>query len=135
MSETIFTKIINREIPGHFVYEDDTCVAILDKFPAVAGQTLVIPKQQIDYAFALDVATYQHLSTIAQRVARALDTVFQTERTCMVVEGFEVPHAHIKLYPVLDTTPLGKVLPHTTEADDGTLAAQAEKIIAALTIE
>jgi histidine triad (HIT) family protein len=125
MSETIFTKIINREIPGHFVYEDEHCVAILDKFPAVPGQTLVIPKKSIDYIMDVSDELYRHLFMVAKKIASALDAEFATERTCMVVEGFEVPHAHIKLYPVLDTSPLGQVMPQTKEVDDETLAAMA----------
>lgn len=128
MTDTIFTKIINREIPGHFIYEDETCVAILDAFPAVPGQTLVIPRKVEDYVFALDDTTYQHLFAVAKRIALALDAALDTERTCMVLEGFEVPHAHLKLYPVPDTTPLGQVLPQQHEADDDELAELAEKI-------
>ena len=66
---SIFTKIINREIPGHFLYEDDTCVAILDAFPAVRGQSLIIPKKHIGYAFDLDDDSYLHLFQVAKRIA------------------------------------------------------------------
>lgn len=130
---TIFTKIINREIPGFFVYEDEVCVAILDKFPAVAGQAVVIPRAEIDYLFDLPDETYVHLCTVAKRVAKALDTVFETERTCLVVEGFEVPHVHIKLYPMTTTAePLGAVMPQQSEADDDTLATHAKRVRHAL---
>jgi histidine triad (HIT) family protein len=131
---SIFSKIIAREIPGHFIYEDEVCVAILDKFPAVPGQTLVIPKQEINYIVNLDDAAYQHLFAIAKLIAIALDTAYETERTCMVVEGFEVPHVHIKLYPMTSNeVPLGQLLPGGTMADDTVLEKEAEKIIAALT--
>lgn len=132
MSDTIFTKIIAGEVPGHFVYQDDICVAILDVFPAVTGQTLVIPKQPEPYAFALDEATYQHIFMIAKKIATVLDTELATERTCLVVEGFEVPHTHIKLYPMPDTTPLGHVMPNQTEGDPIELAALAETLKARL---
>lgn len=128
MSETIFTKIINREIPGHFIYEDNLCVAILDAFPAITGQTLVIPKQPEPYAFALDDTTYQHIFMVAKHIATVLDQELDTLRTCLVVEGFEVPHTHIKLYPVLDDTPLGKVLPNQHEGNSAELAALAERL-------
>jgi histidine triad (HIT) family protein len=132
--KSIFSKIIAREIPAHFIYEDDRCVAILDKFPAIAGQTLVIPKQEIDYIFNLDDATYLHLLTITKLLTTALDTAYETERTCMVVEGFEVPHVHIKLYPMTNhDVPLGQLLPGGTMAEDSVLEKEAEKIIAALT--
>lgn len=130
---SIFSKIIAREIPGHFVYEDDVCVALLDKFPALPGQTLVIPKVEINYILDLDEATYTHICTVARNVARALDTVFTAERTCFVIEGFEVPHVHIKLYPMQDgELPLGVLIKNGKIEDDEVLAGHAEKIKAAL---
>lgn len=125
---TIFTKIINREIPGHFVYEDDICVVIMDKFPAVPGQTLVIPKEETDYLFNLPEQTYNHLFAIASKVARASDKVFGALRTCLVVEGFEVPHVHIRLYPMTRAESLGHTMVKQQEAAEATLAKQAEQI-------
>ncbi|MCA9362314.1 HIT family protein [Candidatus Kaiserbacteria bacterium] len=130
---TIFSKIINREIPGQFVYEDDVCVVLMDKFPSVPGQSLIIPKQEVNYAFDLDDETLSHLWHIAKQVALASDKVFNTVRTCVVLEGFEVPHAHIKLYPV--TNPEGglpKILASTEEVDNDTLEQQAQEIRAQL---
>lgn len=130
---SIFTKIINREIPGHFIYEDDFCVAILDKFPAVKGQSLVIPKKEIDYAFDLDDDSYIHLFKIAKKIAQASDTALDAARTCLVVEGFDVPHVHIKIYPMTDTaTALGKIMPEGKEAPDEELSAVATQIRMAL---
>jgi histidine triad (HIT) family protein len=133
MSASIFTKIINRTIPAHFVYEDEHCIAILDKFPAVKGQTLVIPKKEVDYAFDLDDDTYIHLFKTAKMIAKASDKAFNAERTCLVVEGFEVPHVHIKIYPMVDTkTALGNILPNGSEASDEELAIDATQLIAAI---
>lgn len=130
---SIFTKIINREIPAHIVYEDTNCIVILDKFPGISGQSLIIPKQQVAYVFDLENDMYQHILMVAKRIARALDTVIGTERTCLVIEGFEVPHVHIKLYPMLNTNPnLSHILASTTEADDQDLAQIAKKIQAVL---
>lgn len=130
---SIFTKIINREIPGHFIYEDDFCVVILDKFPAVKGQSLVIPKKDIDYAFDLDDDSYIHLFQIAKRIAKASDKALGAVRTCLVVEGFDVPHVHIKIYPMQDTEKaLGAIMPHGQEARDEELAVVATQIIGAL---
>jgi len=130
---TIFTKIINREIPAHFLHEDDFCVAILDKFPAVKGQSLVIPKKDIDYAFDLDDDSYIHLFQIAKRIAKASDKALGAQRTCLVVEGFDVPHVHIKIYPMVDTNEaLGSIMPKGQEAGDEELAIVATQIIAAL---
>lgn len=97
--ETLFEKIIKGEIPSVKLYEDDVCIVIMDAFPIVEGQTLVIPKQAIDYAFDLDDATYAHILLVAKKITLAIDKALQPLRTCLVIEGFEVPHAHIKLYP------------------------------------
>ena len=133
MSVSIFTKIINQEIPAHLLYEDEYCVVILDKFPAVRGQSLVIPKKEIDYAFDLDDDTYLHLFKTAKMIAQASDKALNAERTCLVVEGFDVPHVHIKIYPMQDTKQaLGAILPQGTEAKDEELAIVATQIIAAM---
>jgi len=133
MATSIFTKIINREIPAHFLYEDEYCIAILDKFPAVRGQSLVIPKKDIDYAFDLDDDTYLHLFKTAKMIAKASDKALNAERTCLVVEGFDVPHVHIKIYPMQDTKrALGLIMPEGVEAADEELAIVATQIIAAM---
>jgi histidine triad (HIT) family protein len=130
---SIFTKIINREIPAHFIYEDEFCVAILDKFPAVRGQSLIIPKKDIDYAFDLDDETYVHLFQIAKKVGRASDRALAAKRTCLVVEGFDVPHVHIKIFPMQDTEKaLAAIMQHGAEATDEELAIVATQIQAAL---
>lgn len=130
---SIFTKIINRKIPGHFIYEDDFCVAIMDKFPAVKGQSLVIPKKEIDYAFDLDDDSYIRLFKIAKKIAKASDEALNAARTCLVVEGFDVPHVHIKIYPMQDTSKaLGAIVQEMQEAPDDELAATAMQIAAAL---
>lgn len=133
MSQSIFTKIINREIPGHFLYEDEHCVAILDKFPAVKGQSLIIPKKEVDYAFDLDDDIYLHLFQVAKKIGTASDKALAAKRTCLVVEGFDVPHVHIKIYPMTDTSKaLGIVMHETNEASDEELAVIATQIQAAI---
>ena len=131
---TIFTKIIEREIPGQFIYEDDICVAIMDAFPSIEGQSLVILKREVNYAFNMTDDEYTHLFNVAKKIARASDKAFMVERTCLVVEGFEVPHVHIKLYPFKseEGASLAKTLGHTERADDEALDKQAKKIKAAL---
>ncbi len=121
----IFDKIITGEIPAQFVYEDEVCVVIMDKFPVVTGQVLIIPKKHVDYAFDLDDETYQHLLSVAKRVAKALDTTYKTLRTCLTIEGFEVPHVHIKLYP---RTAIGHETHGAVEATSEELAKEAERI-------
>lgn len=133
MEPSIFTHIINRKVPAHFIYEDERCIAILDAFPAISGQALVIPRTQIDYFADLDNQTYQHLFLVTKKITQALDTVFETERTCVVIEGFEVPHVHIKLYPLRHTDkPLGQILSQGAKEDDEILGAMAAKIRAML---
>ena len=133
MSVSIFTQIINREIPAHFLYEDEHCIVILDKFPAVKGQSLVIPKKDIDYAFDLDDDTYIHLFKTAKMIAQASDKALNAERTCLAVEGFDVPHVHIKIYPMQDTKKaLGAIMPEGTEATNEELGVIATQIIAAI---
>ena len=133
MSVSIFTKIINQEIPALFLYEDEHCVVILDRFPAVKGQSLVIPKKETDYAFDLDDDTYIHLFKTAKMIAKASDKALAAERTCLVVEGFDVPHVHIKIYPMQDTNKaLGALMPEGVEATDEELAIVATQLIAAI---
>jgi histidine triad (HIT) family protein len=133
MATSIFTKIINRELPGHFIYEDELCVAILDKFPTVPGQSLVIPKQDVDYVFDLEEEMYSHLFMVAKKIAKASDKALGAARTCLVVEGIDVPHVHIKIYPLPDIkTPLGQRLHMGDEAPDEALALTATQIQAAL---
>ena len=96
---TLFEKIIAREIPGVFVYEDDFCVVLMDKFPTTRGQCLVIPREPIDYAFDLSDETYLHCLRVTKEIVHAVDASLNPVRTCVAIEGFEVPHAHIKLFP------------------------------------
>tara|TARA_B100000745_G_scaffold63630_4_gene37623 strand:- start:4444 stop:4863 length:420 start_codon:yes stop_codon:yes gene_type:complete len=129
MDESIFTKIIKREIPGHFLYEDDVCVAILDAFPAVRGQSLVIPRKEIDYAFDLDDDTYQHLFKVAKIIGRASDKALGAKRTCLVIEGFEVPHVHLKIFPIFNTDKaLGEIMGEVRQENAEELAKVAQLI-------
>lgn len=98
--KTIFEKIIDREFPAVLVYEDESHIALMDKFPAISGQVLVIPKKPIDYIFDMEDADYQALWALAKKVGTAMHQAFSAKRVCMLVEGFHVPHVHIKLYPV-----------------------------------
>lgn len=133
MSVSIFTKIINREIPAQFIYEDDVCIAIMDKFPAVKGQSLIVPKKEVDYAFDLDDDTYTHLFAVAKKIGKATDKALSPMRTCLVVEGFDVPHMHIKVYPVPNKDKaLGILMHETEEVSDEELTVVATQIQAAL---
>lgn len=104
MQDSIFTKIIKREIPTEIIYEDEHTIVIPDKFPSMQGQVLVISKRQVPYIFDLPDDEYLALMNTTKRIARALDTAFHTVRTSIIVEGFEVPHVHVRLYPCLSET-------------------------------
>jgi histidine triad (HIT) family protein len=97
---SIFTKIINREIPAHIVAENDTALAFLDIRPLTKGHTLVIPKEEVDYLFDLDDTTYTGLNLFAKQVALGLQKAIPCERIATAVIGLEVPHAHIHLIPI-----------------------------------
>lgn len=100
MEDSVFTKIIKRELPGEIVYEDEMVVGILNLFPNIEGEMMVIPKQQVAYFADLDDTTYIHLMSVVKNMARVLDEAFDTLRTCVVIEGFDVPHVHVRLYPI-----------------------------------
>jgi histidine triad (HIT) family protein len=97
---TIFTKIIQREIPCHLIAEDDRFMAFLDVMPLVEGHTLVIPKQEIDYIFDLDPELLGDLMKFAQTIAPALKKAIPCKRVGVAVIGLEVPHAHMHLVPM-----------------------------------
>lgn len=97
---SIFTRIINREIPGHIIAEDETFIAFLDIMPLVMGHVLVVPKKEIDYIFDLDDATLAGLHVFAKKVAVAIKKVVPCKRIGIAVIGLEVPHVHVHLVPM-----------------------------------
>lgn len=97
---TIFTKIINGEIPSYKIAEDENYFAFLDINPNAKGHTLVIPKQEVNKIFDLDEATYLGLMSFAYRVAKALEKSVVCKRIGMSVVGLEVPHVHVHLIPI-----------------------------------
>ena len=97
---TIFTKIINREIPGHIIAEDDRFIAILDINPLVTGHTLVIPKTEVDYIFDLDDKTLGDMMLFARKVGLAVEKAVPCLRIGISVIGLEVPHTHVHLIPM-----------------------------------
>lgn len=97
---SIFTKIINREIPGHIVAEDNNFIAFLDIMPLVKGHLLVVPKIEVDYIFDLDEEVYAGLHLFAKTVALAQKKAIPCTRIGTAVIGLEVPHVHIHLVPM-----------------------------------
>jgi len=97
---SIFSKIINGDIPSYKIAEDENCYAFLDINPLKAGHTLVVPKTETDYLFDLENEQYNNLFAFAKKVAEALKAKVSCKRVAVVVLGFEVPHAHIHLIPI-----------------------------------
>jgi histidine triad (HIT) family protein len=124
---SLFTKIIQREIPGHIVAEEERFIAFLDIMPLVTGHTLIVPKKEVDYIFDLDDDLLADLSVFAKKVARAIKKSVPCKRIGVAVIGLEVPHAHVHLVPLQSVGDINftkpKLHPGTEE-----LAATAEKI-------
>ena len=97
---SIFTKIINREIPSYTVAEDDRFIAFLDINPLSVGHTLVGPKKEIDYFFDVDEDTLSSMIVFSRKVAVAIRKSVKCKRVGVAVIGFEVPHAHLHLVPM-----------------------------------
>ena len=97
---SIFTKIVNGEIPSYKIDEDEKYLSFLDAMPLVEGHTLVIPKEEVDFIFDLDSDAYKNLWAFAQKVAKKLQKTYPEKRIAVAVVGLEVPHAHIHLIPI-----------------------------------
>lgn len=100
---SIFTKIINGEIPCYKIAEDENYIAFLDVFPLRKGHTLIVPKKEVDYIFDLDSETYIGLMNFAKKISTAIKLANSCNRIGMSVIGLEVPHTHIHLIPINTT--------------------------------
>ncbi len=103
---SIFSKIVNGEIPAYKVAEDENYLAFLDIFPAAKGHTLVIPKKEVDYIFDLEDDLYVGLQAFAKKVAVGLKKAIPCQKVGVLVLGLEVPHAHIHLIPMQNESDL-----------------------------
>ena len=124
---SLFTKIINREIPGHIVAEDDRYIAFLDINPLVLGHTLVVPKKEIDYIFDIDDDTLAGLQLFSKKVAHGLKKAIPCTRIGVAVIGLEVPHTHVHLVPMNSMDDLNFTRPKLRPSKEE-LSAAAEKI-------
>ena len=100
---SIFSKIINGEIPSYKIAEDENNYAFLDINPLALGHTLVVPKKEVDYIFDLDNDTYNKLFEFTKKVSAAIEMVITCKRLGVVVYGLDVPHAHVHLIPLQGT--------------------------------
>ena len=97
---TIFTKIVNGELPAYKVAETDKFLAFLDVRPNARGHTLCIPKEEVNKLFDLDEETYMELMAFSRKVAKGIETAVSCKRVGMAVVGLEVPHVHVHLIPL-----------------------------------
>ena len=128
---TIFTRIINRELPGRFVYEDDETVGFLTIEPMTQGHTLVVPRAEIDQWQDVDGAVFGRVMAVAQRIGKAVCRAFDTERAGLIIAGLEVPHLHVHVFPTRSLADFGFAGVDRNPSPESLAEAQA-KIIAAL---
>jgi len=128
---TIFTKIIQGEIPCFKVAEDDHFLAFLDIRPVAFGHTLVIPKKEVDYYFDMDDAAIAAMNVFAKKVARVLGEEVPCLRIGVMVAGLEVPHAHVHLIPMKAISDLSFSNPRP-EFPAADMKALADKLYARL---
>jgi histidine triad (HIT) family protein len=96
---SVFTRIIDGELPARFVWKDDRCVAFLTHRPLRPGHTLVVPRLEVDHWVDLEPELFDHLMSVSHRIGQALQHGFHPLRVGMIIAGLEVPHAHIHLVP------------------------------------
>lgn len=128
---SIFTRIIDGEVPGRFVWRDERCAAFLTIEPLARGHTLVVPREEVAHWIDLDAELATHLILVAQAIGRAQHAAFSPSRVGILVIGEEVPHTHIHLVPFhrLDQMDITNA---ERDADPADLDAAAERLRAAL---
>lgn len=99
MQDSIFTKIIKGEVPCFKIYENERVIAFLDINPLTQGHTLVVPKKQVADFEELDDEDYTEVFLAVKKVARRIKSVTKSKRACVRIEGFDVPHVHVHVYP------------------------------------
>ena len=123
---SVFTQIMQGEIPGSFVYEDEQAVAIMTIQPVQPGHVLVIPREEIDHFDDLPQELAAHLMHVSQKVAKAIKQAYPCERVSLIIAGLEVPHTHLHLIPI--NTMEDMSFARLEFADGDTLKAAADKI-------
>ncbi len=128
---TLFTKIIDGQIPGRFIWKDEYCVAFLTIGPITHGHTLVVPREEFDKWTEAPADLMTHLVDVAGRIGRAQVRAFASERAGLMIAGFEVPHLHVHVWPTnsLADFDLARA---DTDPDPAMMDANAQKLRAAL---
>lgn len=127
---TLFTRIIDGEIPGTFVWRDDRCVVFLSIGPIRTGHALVVPRAEVDHWIDLEPADVAHLMTVSQIIGQAQMAAYRPERIGVIIAGMEVPHTHVHVIPI--TTEADLDFARAGSATPADLAAAAEPLRAAL---
>jgi diadenosine tetraphosphate (Ap4A) HIT family hydrolase len=127
---SIFTRIIEGEIPGHFVWRDDRCVAFLTIAPLRTGHALVVPVAEVDHWVDLEPELASHLMLVAQTVGQAQVAAFAPSRIGLIVAGMEVPHAHLHVVPIDQESDLHFANAHPASTEE--LQDAADRLRAAL---
>ena len=130
---SIFTRIIDGEIPGRFVWQDDVCVAFLDVRPLARGHVLVVPRAEVDQWTDLDADTVTHLTGVAHRIGQAQKELLSPARVGLMIAGFEVPHVHVHVVPLATMSDLD-FSQADTNPDQADLDALRDQLAAALEI-
>ncbi len=129
---SIFSRIIAGEIPGRIVWDDPTCVVMVDIRPLHRGHCLVIPREEVDHWVDLDDTTATHLMSVAREVGRAQQQAFPCARIGLLIAGYEVPHTHVHVVPT-DTMADFDFRNADASADPADLDAVADALRATLT--
>ncbi len=104
---TLFTKIINGELPGRFVYEDDDIVAFLTIQPMTQGHVLVVPRAEIDQWQEVDEPVFARVMAVAQLIGKAVCRAFSADRAGLIIAGLEIPHLHVHVFPARHLSDFG----------------------------
>ncbi|MEX5235392.1 HIT family protein [Kocuria arenosa] len=128
---TVFTKIIEGEIPGRFVWQDERCVGFLSIDPLSQGHTLVVPREEHDHWIDLPEDLAAHLMVVSQRIGKAIDAVWHPVRVGQMIQGFEVPHTHVHVWPA-DTVEQFQFVNVIRNPDPAWMDEAAKRIRAAL---
>ena len=128
---SVFTHIINGDLPGRFVWKDGTAVAFMTIAPVTPGHVLVVPRKEIDHWEQIDTPTFTHITDVSQKIGRAVKDAFDAPRMGLLIAGLEVPHLHVHVFPAhsLESFDLTKA---DQDPSPESLDAAAEKIRASL---
>jgi histidine triad (HIT) family protein len=128
---SVFTKIMNGELPGRFIWQDDRCAAFLDISPLTYGHTLVVPREEIDMWTDVPEDLNNHLYTVASRIGAAQVTGLGAVRSGLIIQGYEIPHMHMHVFPTQSVADFD-MTNIIREPEDDKMEDAAKKLRAAL---